>query len=225
MRPWIRLAVLCCLAATPALAVGPIDGEVNALWWVNETDVDTPGGSASGDGDAPGLRAEMWLFGRYGIRAAQFSSDVDEFGIDDSNDYTSVDLLWKAFAPTEHNFVAVGAGYEEMDLGLLGLDGDTWSTRLAVEGRVGFIGAVYGYLQGAYLPTIDDTSSVVPTVEFEDMDGYEYEMGVSWKFAPFVSLRAGYRETSIDFTQTDGLTDFDGTAESTGFVAGLGVHF
>jgi hypothetical protein len=217
--------VLCSLIATPALAVGPVDGEVNALWWVNDTDVKTQAGSASGDGDAPGLRAEVWMFERYGVRAAQFSSDVSELGMNDSNDYTSIDLMWKAFAPTEHNFVAFGAGYEEMDLGLLGLDGDTSGVRLTAEGRVGFIGALYGYAQGAYLPSLGDTPSVVPLVSFRDMDGLEYELGISWKFMPFASLRAGYRQTSIDFTQSNGVTNFDGTAESTGFVAGVGAHF
>jgi hypothetical protein len=224
MTRWIRLLAACALAVTPVLAVGPVDGEVNALYWMNDAEVETSAGSASADADAPGVRAELWLFERYGFRAAQFTSDVDELGFNDSNDYTSIDLMWKAFAPTEHNFVAVGAGYEEMDLGLLGLDGDTAGLRLTAEGRVGFVGALYGYAQAALLPSLDDTGSSVPTVEFQDMDAHEYELGISWKFAPFVSLRAGYRETSVDFTENNGITKFSGSSDSNGFVAGLGAH-
>ena len=70
-----------------------------------------------------------------------------------------------------------------------------------------------------------DTTVAASGMKLEDMDGYEYELGVSWKFMPLLSLRAGYRETSIDFTETDGVTDTNGSAESTGFLAGLGIHF
>ena len=226
MTRWIRLIVVCALAATPALAVGPVDGEVNALYWMNEAEVSTSGGNASADADAPGVRAELWLFERYGFRAAQFTSDVDEIGFSDSNDYMSIDLMWKAFAPTEHNFVAVGAGYEEMDLGLLGLNGDTSGMRLTAEGRVGFVGAVYGYAQAAYLPQLDDANSVVAGLTFEEMEGLEYELGVQWKMLPFMSMRAGYRANNVDYKLVDGLGGEESdTVESTGFLAGLGFHF
>jgi hypothetical protein len=64
------------------------------------------------------------------------------------------------------------------------------------------MGAVYAYGHGSYLPSLDDTPAVGGGT-FEDMDGYEYELGVAWKMAPFISAHAGYRMTSIDFTQTD----------------------
>ncbi len=207
--------LLSCVMALPASALGPVDGEIGALWWANEYDVD---GASAVDGDAPGFRAEVWMMKKYGVRAARFSSDLDDIGLD-SSDYSSLDLMWKAFSPTENNFLALGLGWEEMDMTGIGLDGDTSGVRLSVEGRVGIIGAVYAYGQGSYLPSLDDATSAGATLK--DLEGFEYELGVSWKAAPFISFRAGYRENSLDYSSAG----IDGTAETRGFLLGTGFHF
>ena len=84
----------------------------------------------------------------------------------------------------------------------------------------------------AYLPSLDDGVATLPGYgQFEDLSGHEYEVGISVKPAPFVNLRAGYRVHSIDFNQT-GMdpnlgfgTEMAGTAESSGFLAGLVFNF
>jgi hypothetical protein len=228
-RTTIRSATLASVlgallaSISPAAALGPVDGEVGAVYWFN--DFEAPG--ISEDAGAPGFRAELWFVERFGVRGARFSSDPDDLGSGASSDYTSIDLLWRALSAAENSFLAVGAGWEEIDLSSIGLDGDTSGVRLSLEGRLGLIGAIYGYAQLSYLPALDDAPSVVPGLRFDEMTGLEYEAGVSWKMAPFVSLRAGYRRNSVDFTLDDGLpgSDPEDTAESAGFLAGLGLHF
>jgi len=222
------LVALLGLASAPALAMGPVDGEVGAVWWASDFDVSS---GASADAGAPGFRAEVWLFQRWGVRAERYSSDLDEFDGRDS-DYTSVDFRWRAFSPSENNYFAIGVGWQRMDLATIGLDGDTSGARLGAEGRISLGGLVYLYGQGSYLPSLDDAPAVDPLMGyFENLDGYELEAGVSWKMAPFVSLRAGYRAQTVNFTLTgfepipDGPTEIDGETESTGFLAGLSFRF
>lgn len=230
-RAALGLLVLFAIGAVPAFALGPIDGEVGAVWWANEFAVNEGGASLTSDGDAPGYRAELWLLQRYGVRAGVYSSELDDLG-GESTEYMSIDLLWRAFSPTANNFFAVGAGWEEMDLGLIGLDGDTSGPRISLEGRIGVAALVYFYGQGSYLPSMDDaTASDSALGRFEDLSGHEVEVGVSWKTFPFMSLRAAYRTQRLDYTRT-GYTPLPGQAESMegeveskGFLAGLSVRF
>ena len=58
------------------------------------------------------------------------------------------------------------------------------------------------------------------------MDGFEYELGVSWKPAPFVSVRGGYRENQLDYDRVDVLDISNSeSSESSGCLLGVGVHF
>ncbi|MDH3626840.1 MAG: hypothetical protein OES25_04200 [Acidobacteriota bacterium] len=225
------LALWVAIAVTPALAAGPIDGEIGAIWWAN--DFETTGGSTvvSGDAGAPGYRAEVWLFEDYGLRAGQYRSSLGDFSFDDAES-VSVDFLWRVLSPTENNFLAVGAGWQDMDLATVGLAGDTSGARLTAEGRAAAAGFVYVYGQVSYLPSLADADATIITDgTFEDLSGIETEVGASFKLAPFVSLRAGYRSQTIDFTRTGFVplpgqpTSVDGEIESSGFLAGLTVRF
>ena len=216
----LALVVLCC-AAAPARAIGPLDAEVGAVWWANEFDA----GGVTTTAGAPGYRAELWLFNKYGMRASQFSSDLDDLGAE-SSDYTSIDLMWRPFSSSDNSFVAVGLGWQDMDMQSLGLSDSTSGARISAEGRLGIFGALYAYGNYSYLPELDDTPAINPLLgTFEDMDGYEYEVGVSWNVAPFVSLRAGYRVNSVDFVLNDGIVATAGNTESAGFLAGASINF
>jgi hypothetical protein len=201
--------------------MGPVDGEFGAVWWASDFDATEADNSVSASADAPGFRAELWMFKRWGVRAERYSSDLDELDGSDS-DYTSIDFRWRAFSPGENNYFAVGLGWEQLDLATIGLDGNTSGARVGAEGRIAVAGMVYVYDAPAEDPALG---------RFEDLDGYELEAGVSLKMAPFVSFRAGYRAQSINFTRTgfepipDGPTALDGEAESTGFLAGLTFRF
>jgi len=200
MRTVTYAIAFCCLLCVPlsgpSYAAGPIDGEVSAVWWANSYDSDVQGSEASGSAGAAGLRAQLWMLNRYGLVANRFGSSPDET---DGADYTSVDFMWRALSPTENNFVAVGVGWQQMEIA--GLDQDTSGARLSVEGRFGLLGALYGYGHGAYLPALDDSDAEDPLLgRYADMDSYEYELGVAWHAMPFVNVHAGYRVNNTSFT-------------------------
>ena len=226
MKAALGTLLLSCLASAPAVAMGPVDGEVDAFWWANDFDASglqsaVPPGT---DAAAPSYSGELWIFKRYGFRAGRYSSDLGDVGRSTS-DTTSLDFMWKAFSPTENNFLAVGAGWQEMDMPSIGLD-STSGARLSAEGRVAIIGVLQLFAQLSYYPSLDDGQGITPADgRFEDMSGSEYEFGLIWKLAPFVHLRAGYRESSVDFTRIDLSGALNGSAESSGFLVGMGVHF
>lgn len=233
-RTYLSSAAACLLwvASGPAAsAAGPIDGEIGAIYW--NSDFESTGvATLNSDAAAPGLRASLWLFNRYGVRAGTYRSDLDSYSSIDSSDSTSLDVLWRPISPTQNNYFAVGLGYQQMDLNSIGLSGDTTGARLSVEGRIGLGKIVFLYAEGAYAPRLDDAAADTPGFgQFEDLSGMEYEVGVSWKMFPFVQLRAGFRDQEVEFNQTgiDPLlgfgTQMEGTAESSGVLAGLTFNF
>jgi hypothetical protein len=181
----------------PLLAAGPVNGEVSAVWWANDLETSGQTTNSSEDGSAPGLRAEMWMLERYGLRATRFGSDTNG---SQGADYTSLDVMWRALSPTQNNFVAVGVGWQQLDL--QGFAEQTSGMRVALEGRVGLMDMLYAYGHGSYLPSLDDTNAIDPTLgRFEDLDAYEYEMGVAWNATPFLNVHAGYRVNTVNFSQ------------------------
>ncbi len=189
---------LGCVLAAPALALGPVDGEVSALWWDNEWTTTDGAVTSTADAAAPGYRATLWLRNKYGFRAEQFGSEPDTAGAS-GTDYTSLDVMWRAFAPTETSFVAVGLGWQQMDLGDLGPDADTSGVRLSVETRLGITKRLAVLGTGAYFPSLDDAATSGGFGSLEDLDGYQAEFGVAWQVAPAVSLATGYRLNSLDY--------------------------
>jgi hypothetical protein len=217
---FLRAAVVSSLLCLPAMAAGPINGELGAAWWANDFDTRLGSESVSDDAGAPGFRGELWVFTDYGVRAAMYESAPKDF--ENETTYTSVDLMWKAFAPTENNYFALGLGWEDTDLAGI----DTAGARVSVEGQVSLVKVVHAYGQATYLPQMDD-SNVSPDLSLEEMDGHELEVGIAWNAAPMLNVRAAYRETVIDFTQVDALlvSETDGSTESKGFLVGVGMRF
>ena len=221
----LGLFVLATILPAPALAMGPVDGEIGAVWWANDQDSHYGDTTISADGGAPGYRAELWFVKRYGLRAERYSSDTGDTG-GGTSDYTSLDFMWRAFSPTENNYIAFGAGWQQIDLDMVGLAGETSGVRLAVEGRVALGGLFYIYGHGCYLPSLDDAIAADPAFgPLRNMDGSMLEAGVSWRMAPFVSMRAGYRRQDINFDTTLLDVAIDGEAESSGYLLGLTFRF
>jgi opacity protein-like surface antigen len=229
---WILGASLVfASSATSVQAAGPIDGEIGAIYWNSEFDSSGVAALAS-DSGSPGFRAQLWLFNKYGVKAGMYRTDLDDFGSIETSNYTSVDVMWRPLSPTQNNYLAVGLGWQEMDLHTIGLQGDTSGVRLNVDGRVGLGKIIFAYGEASYLPKLSDAAASTPGFgQFESMSGYEYELGVSVKPFPFIQVRAGYRMHSVDFDQIglDPLLGFGaqmkGTAESSGILAGLTFNF
>jgi len=227
----LGVGLVACLLGSPAFAAGPVEGEVGAVWWMNEYEVSGTETPTSEDAASAGLRAELWLFNKYGMRAQRHGSDLEDSGAEST--YTSVDVMWKAIAPTDSNYFAAGLGWQQMSLESIGLNGDTSGVRVSVEGRVGIGRMLYAYGQGAYLPSLDDVqSSNLESPNLTDLSAMEVELGVSWTMIPTVSLRAGYRATSTDFSMVSTLLSApsspvisgggSGTADTLGLGSGTG---
>lgn len=199
------------LASSPALSLGPVDGEVTALYWRSTTEVD----DVREDSPAVGGRAELWFFKKLGVSGTQLTAELE--GTLDGTDlrYRNLDVKWRVFSPTENNFLALGLGWQEIDE-----SGDATSgPRAMVEGRVGLVGFLYVYGRGAYLANLDDWQ--LTGVPLTDGTGHELEAGVQLKPFPFLQLFAGYRRGSVTFDGPAGDVD----VATDGALIGIGVNF
>lgn len=228
VRGLLAVSILACTLA-PSWALGPVDVEVGAFYWLSSTESD--GGTIGFDSDsgAVGFRGELWVK-KFGLRAAVYGTDIDDLS-GESADSTSIDLLWRPFSLTDKSYFAVGAGWMDIDLETIGMAGDTSGLRVAAEGSVGLVGIMSFYGQAAYYPDLDDSQATPAAAgRFEDLSGREVELGLSWKTAPFLSFRAAYRTQKVEFTRTGfspipGITELDGEVETDGFLAGLTFRF
>lgn len=208
-RAVLLLLALWCLPL-PSPGAGPLDGQISLTWWANDFDTDLGNGSI--DAGAFGGRAQLWLNQTWGLKGAIHRSDLaDSAGADDI-DYLSIDLQRRLISATEHNFIAVGAGYENLGLS----DGDdAQGFRLLLEGRVGIAGTVYAYGHTAWMPVFEDTTSR------EDLAALEFEAGIGFSPLPFVTLGAGWRKFTLDFTDSATGSGREATASGPVFEAGL----
>jgi hypothetical protein len=218
-RPLRLLALLTVLAAAPSLpvwALGPVDGEVTALYWLSDTEV----GDVSESSSAVSGRAELWFVKKFGVSAALYQPDPEDSLEGTDFDYKNIDFKWRLLSPTENNFLAIGAGWQQADYDDNGVEADTSGPRLVAEGRVGIVGMLYFYGRGAYLPDLDDME--VGLVTFTDGKGHELEFGVQLKPMPFVQFFGGYRTQEESFEGPFG-NDID--LKHDGFVVGAGFNF
>ncbi len=187
-RVRLLLLALCWLPVPAAMAVGPVDGQATLNWWANKFDADLGAGKL--DAGAFGGRVDLWWNERWGLGGAIYRSDLaDSSGANDV-DYFNLDVKRRLLSVTEHNYIAAGAGYEQ--LGLSG--GDAHGPRLLLEGQVGILGAVYAYGQTAWMPVFGDTDSR------KNLDALELEGGVGFSPLPFMTLSAGWRKFDLNFT-------------------------
>lgn len=211
----MSLRTLCLTLALLALpvsgvsAAGPIDGEVGVNWWANDFDTDLGDGEV--DAGAVGGHLQLWWNETWGVKGALYRSDLADSGSADDVDYLSVDVKRRLISVTEHNFLAAGVGYEQLDL----RGGDTQGLRLLVEGRVGLVGAVWAYGHSAWMPVFDDTAAR------EDQDAFEFEAGVGFSPLPFMKLSAGWRKFALDFTDSASGSGRTNSASGPVFEAGL----
>jgi hypothetical protein len=187
-----------------------VDGEIGLLWWPNDFSVDVSEGET--EGGAFGGHTEAWWDDTWGLKGTLYRSDLDDTGLE-GIDHFSVDVKRRLFSLTDNSFLAVGLGWEDIDLE----DGtDSSGARLLLEGRVGVLGTLYLYGQTAWFPSLGDAG------QRTDLNGNEYEAGLSYDPFPFLSLRAGYRRFKLDF---DDDTGSGISTETRGFTFGAGLHW
>jgi hypothetical protein len=218
MKGTLRLLALATLvllgSSLPARALGPVDLEVTALFWNSDTEVL---GVSESSGEVGG-RAEIW-FKKLGASAALFRPRPEGALSDLDFDYTNLDVKWKLISPTENNFIALGAGYQNVDVTAGGLSDDSTGPRLVAEGRVGLTAILYFYGRGAYMPDLSDLEE--GTVTLTNGSGFEYEFGLQVKPFPFLQLFGGFRSHKNEYDVPLGTTEF----KHDGIVVGGGVNF
>ena len=117
------------------------------------------------------------------------------------------------------SFIALGAGWQQIEIDAMGESVDSSGIRLVADGNVGVGKLVYLYGEYVYYLEMDGFS--IEGMSTGDLDGYEFEFGVSIKPFPFLNLKAGYRISEFEY-------DFDGGTETwtpDGYYAGVSFNF
>ncbi|MEA3291983.1 MAG: hypothetical protein U9Q71_06765 [Pseudomonadota bacterium] len=199
-----------CLSGT-AMALGPVDGEVGLQWWNTQFDADILDGELD-VGTWSGF-GELWLDQKWGLRGAFYQSDLEHEDLDNEQRF-NIDLKRRLLSPTDNTFLALGAGWESIDLSS---GGRSDGVRLVLEGRVGLAGFVYLYGQNAWIPWLSESDGL------SDLSGNEFEVGIGFEPLPFLSLRAGYRDFRLDYDYDT--RDGSESSRSKGLLLGAGVHW
>ena len=201
--------LLIISAVVSVQAEESFDGEIGLLMWTNQAETESD--DLLDNGTLNGF-AEAWWSRNWGVRGSLYRSELTGAGIDNSDHY-SVDLKRRFYSLSNNSFVALGAGWEEIELGS-GL-GSSSGPRLIAEGRFGLGGAMSFYGQTSWMPDLDDTAA------HSNLEGRGFEAGLSFEPAPSMSLRLGYRRFRLDFDHGNG----SDSAESDGFILGAGFHW
>ncbi len=212
---WMIMALTAVFLLVPnaAMALGPVDVEGRVMYWQGDTEID----GETADMDGYGAEFDLWFTNKLGVTAAFWPVEGKDLAAGFEKDYMSLDVKWRLFSPTEHNYLAVGVGYQDIDLTTPGESFDSSGFRVVVEGNVGLVGILQGYGTLAYMPSMDALDDV-----FDDGNGMEYEFGVQIKFA-VMGIYAGYRSHDVEFDFSDGSGSVK--LKDDGFVAGVGFEF
>ncbi|MDQ7005731.1 MAG: outer membrane beta-barrel protein [Acidobacteriota bacterium] len=210
------LVLLAC-ASAPALALGPVDGEFGVIYWLSDTDITVAGDTGSWDSEDIGFHGQLWL-AKWGLRAGVYKTDLD-IGNGAQITYSHLDVQRKLFAPTENNFFALGLGWQQVKIDT-DLSNTASGLRLSAEARIGLVGVIYLYGDGAYYISLGDFDT-----ELTNPEGWEVEVGISYKPAPFINFRAGYRAHTLDVDTPDLGPGTGGSIEPSGLILGASVNF
>jgi hypothetical protein len=189
------LAVGACLLAAaglstrPASAIGPVDVEAGVGYWDADTEIVNVSESAS----APALFGNVWLKNTMalGFDISRYEASPEGALTGADTDYTAVDAKWRFLSATRNNFVAVGAGVEQVGI----VDDSTVAPRIVVEGRAS-VKMVHFFGKGAYLPSIG--TMTISGQEYDGKTGTEFEAGVGVHPIPLMSINLSYKANSVD---------------------------
>ena len=197
------LIFVLAMSVPCAHALGPIDGEIGAVLWADNASID--------DLNNIGLHGQVWIADKWGLQGGLYSNDLDN-GLGET-DYFNIDVYRRWLSLTDHNYIAFGLGWEDIDIGSgLNISGP----RLSIKGQVGLGSLISLYGHSTWLPSLDDATGI------RDPNGLEVEAGLQISPFPFLSLRAGYRKFDLDFKSDDGSSN---TSSSSGLILGGGIHW
>lgn len=205
----VTLLFVAIVGSHAAYGAGPFNSEPGIEWWTEPYPLEV----AEPDAASTSFNGftEIWLSEEWGVRGAHYASSLDNIGIDNS-DHTSIDFRRRVFSLSDRGFISLGAGWES-----IGLDSGESSSglRFTAGGEVGLGDSFSLYGHTSWLPELDDVG------ERSNLEGQEFEAGLSYEPAPFMSVRLGFRRFRLDFDE-GGSTN---TAESDGFILGADIQW
>lgn len=136
---------------------------------------------------------EQWWNDQWRARGALYRGDGDNASLEVGN-HLSVDLKRRLFSNQENSFLAIGVGWDDIEL-----PGDlnTSGMRLVAEGRYSVFGPAYVFGQAAYTPWLSEINGMTKAF------GREVEFGLAINPYPSMSLKAGYRNYWLDSYDED----------------------
>ena len=187
------------------------DGSAYVSWWSNDFSANAL--DASFDAGTVGIDAEAWWNQGWGLKGSLYKADVLESNSGQGPDFLSVDVKRRLISPTLNNYLALGLGWQSVDLTK---EADTEGYRFLLQGGIGLTPVLSVYGHTAWLP------GLVSSDEIRDPKGLELEAGIAVKPFPFISFRAGYRAFTLDYVSVQGANE---TSKSRGVVLGAGITF
>ena len=155
---------------------------------------------------------KTWIGDKWGVRGSWFDSDLEGEAFSDQSRLSLV-LRRRLISVSDNNFIAVGGGFEHIELE----NGDSSDgLRVSLEGRFGLPGSVFLFGRAAWIPILEDAGN------FEDVSATEVDAGIHITPIPFVSLRLGYLKYELDY---DDVSSQSTGSKTSGFYLGAGFHW
>jgi hypothetical protein len=233
MKGWVGsflVVAASLLCASPALALGPVDIELSAAYWDATQDFNfAAGGSIDHFGDGNVMFDGKLSRGKWSLDVTQANTELESGlfpGSGRTTDFLIIDFRRRIAEFSEGNYFAIGLGWQQIDVSYAGLPGsaDTSGLRLSAELRTNLAGVIQGYGELGFFPSMDDMTGG-PGLMAESVEGYDYEVGVLIRLAPYLKLKVGYR---IESLESDGGADNPApwtSWETTGMLYGLTARF
>lgn len=205
-----RALMVCCLSWLALVHTASADDTVfdyqpNLMWL--SSDLSVPAFDRSNSYDSSFLGSgEIWSK-NWGLSTQLLENDNQVFGLPDDSSILSFDVK-RRFSVRDNSLIEVGLGWQEFNIeSLLESSGP----RISLGGSFEFGNAFTVYGSTAWYPDVEDDFRPKQSGQ-----AYELEAGVLYKPLPSLSLKAGYRQFSLD--SSDRLLDELGS--NSGFLLG-----
>jgi hypothetical protein len=208
---WVRFA-LSSFAIASSLVFSPshaqdelFDYKPNLMWVSDSLNVPSFDQDASYDSSFLGS-GEIWSK-NWGLSTQFLENENQVFGLPEDSSIFNIDVK-RRFAVRDNSQIEVGLGWQEFNIDSLL---ETKGARISLGGSMDFGSAFTVYGSTAWYPDIEEDFS-----KGESGSAVELEAGLLYQPFPSLSLKAGYRQFSLD-SKSDSI---DEIGSSSGFLLG-----
>ena len=213
-----RLSVARLMLLLPVLVLLPLSNAYadeqafkvrpSLMWLSSDTNV-----SAFDDSQYNSFlgKGEYWSK-NWGITANLMqNNDDDVFGLPKDSEYFNFDVK-RRFGKHDASNFELGLGWQELNI-----DSQLQASgpKVSLSGRLNIFDSIQVYGQTSYFPELEDS------LQNNNASGYEFEAGLLYQPLPFVSLKAGYRQFSLDLDDPE----IEELGSSSGFLLGTDLSW